>query len=536
MKDIRNIRKSIIMSFLIVISMIIGLNNVSASIKTTFGEFPDLNSGGSNYDNSSYYMIMQHKSSVIPDVMYVGSIVNNCTYTNFYNSDYPNRTRIGFNSVGSGCNVRVYQYNGDNWVYTGTQINSGYLSGYSVYSYPYSDFNIATTIDFKSGSYGNGSVLNSAGDGFIYMQPTIESGLALDSQNRTIRYVRIYYDDYYANKENYVFQYHLSDEASDYWHYKYAKDLQYDESTGHYYYEFKIYMSTNIVARVLDRQQDIIGVEEIVGSVSDIYSVTDLSYLDGYTKYEIPVGYDTVYISGISGLGYIYVYEHADYVYSLYEYAPNSNKFYSYLQDTYEYDGLLHKWQYSLDTAMQMNEESNMIVYFNRDYTDDIMSIYVPNGAYVSFSKYEKQSDYIFTDDFSYKDENGNVQNGSRTLYLEPEDIINNFSIHSGIQILDASLTSIIKPMYAKFPIIAQLLELKDIYSYNEDLQTPPEFRVKLDFRPFGFNLNIDEKVVDFRFYEDNRETIFFFIKVGVTIITILKLISYFDNSKVGVV
>ena len=153
----------ILFSFLAIFLSLIGISSVSASIKTTFGEFPDLPSGNVNISNSTYYMIMKNKNN--SDVyLLVGLAGGNRSYTSFHGRTEMGPYQIGIDGSGTDADMRYYNLVNNNWNYLG-HAYKGYSANFS--GVP-DDYYYASTMDFNFGKYPtyNTRVLCYAGDGF----------------------------------------------------------------------------------------------------------------------------------------------------------------------------------------------------------------------------------------------------------------------------------------------------------------------------------------------------------------------------------
>ena len=169
------------------VTFAIGISNVSASIKTTFGEFPDIPAQDTNYADSPYYILFKYKDDSALPMLFVGN-KRACTYTSFY-TNYKNGSsylaRVAFYSQAGGvdCYVRAYQMTSDHssWWYTGSGASSGYVTGYGLGGLYLDSFDIATSLDY---GYYNQSVIFSSG----YNLVTTNIGLSYEyiSDNKGI--------------------------------------------------------------------------------------------------------------------------------------------------------------------------------------------------------------------------------------------------------------------------------------------------------------------------------------------------------------
>ena len=106
------------------VTLVIGISNVSASVKTTFGEYPDLPF------SSDSYMVVSAPNEYYPAMsLLIGDSRDSrsgCVYTSFYRTSIG---AIGFNySGGTGCRVGRYSLINDAWSFQGW-INPGYTWG-----------------------------------------------------------------------------------------------------------------------------------------------------------------------------------------------------------------------------------------------------------------------------------------------------------------------------------------------------------------------------------------------------------------------
>ena len=156
-------RRYILFSFLAIFISLIGISSVSASIKTTFGEFPDLPTGNVNVSNSPYYAIMKNKNNS-DTYLLVGYVGGNRSYTSFHGRTEMGPYQIGIDGYGTDADMRYYNLVNNDWNYLGHS-----YKGYSA-SFPGGpdDYYYASTMDFNFGKYPlfNTRVLCYAGDGF----------------------------------------------------------------------------------------------------------------------------------------------------------------------------------------------------------------------------------------------------------------------------------------------------------------------------------------------------------------------------------
>lgn len=371
-------------------------------------------------------------------------------------------------------------------------------------------------------------------------KPIISSSLVRDENNQVGRLVRIDFSDYYENKEDFAFKYHVVSSDGVVVENLTFDKLQYDSSNSSFYYEFVQYYNSSIYAYVVDIDDRFNSDADRVGNTSDILSINDLATFEGYTRYVLPSTYDKVYISGLinapSNNNLIYVEGNKDYTYQLCYYSPSAVKWFCDIP-LYDDLGYIRSYQYSLDTARQLYGYNDLILFFERSSEDDDLFFIVPSQAYVSMTKLESVNYNTMQVDYSYVDDNGDeFQESNTTIVLSDYELIDRFKFNSGFSILDNLLTSVVRPILKKFPIIFQIQKIRDMLVITTDSEYAPEFRVNLDLRNIGVPLVVNEKVIDFHFYNEYRETVHFFIKVAVTIITILKMMHYFDKNDTGVV